>query len=126
MRESANRGGRLRCCLWLCCSALLLATLLLAAVATAELVAVRTHLVEPSEGFCALDLEHRMDSALFERMKSLQEDYNQLVGYWVDCQQLEQVHGGETGALQSYVLILASRTGVGAAIEPVDLPLEAF
>jgi hypothetical protein len=126
MRESPNLGDRLRHCLWLSCSVLLLTALSLSAKAAEEVVADRTLLVEPSEGFCALDLEQPLDSVLFERMKRLQKDYNQLAGYWVDCQQLEQLRGGQTTAPQSYVLILAQRPAVGAAIEPVDLPLEDF
>jgi hypothetical protein len=126
MRESPNRGGCLRHCLALSYSVLLLATLSLPARAAEELVADRIVLIEPSEGFCALDIEQQVDSLLFEQMKRLQKDFSQLIGYWVDCRQLEQLRAGEANAPESYVLILAQRPGIGAAIEPVDLPLESF
>jgi hypothetical protein len=127
MRESPNRGGRLRHCLWLSCALLVLATLPLPAKAATEMVADRTLVIEPSDGFCALDLERKIDSLLFEEMSSRQKGITQLVGYWVDCRQLEELHGGEANAAESYVVIVAQRKGLdGTAIEPSDLPLEDY
>ena len=125
MRNS-DRGGRLEHWLWLSGLVLWLATLSLPAGATDELVADRTLLIEPTEGFCALDLSNPVDSSLFEYMANLQKDYNQLVGYWVDCQQLERVRSRETETLESYVLVLAQRQETGAVIRPVDMPLGGF
>ncbi|HEX6093315.1 MAG TPA: hypothetical protein VFZ07_08185, partial [Dongiaceae bacterium] len=118
MRNS-DRGRRLEHWLWLSGLVLWLATLSLPAGATDELVADRTLLIEPTEGFCALDLSNPVDSSLFEYMANLQKDYNQLVGYWVDCQQLERVRSRETETLESYVLVLAQRQETGAVIRPV-------
>src|SRR5262245_13386603 len=128
MEKSAGRGGRLRRWLRLCCSVVLLATLPLPARAADVVVADRTLVIEPSEGFCALDTEKRVDSLLLEEASNRQKGANQVVGYWVDCQRLEELRGGgDRLAPGSHVLILAQRKGLdGTAIEPFDMPLEDY
>lgn len=125
MTVSADRGGRPGRSLWLACWLFLPATLPLSAKAADEVVGDRTLHIEPSEGFCALDPEQ--DSLLFEQARSRQKGMFQIVGYWLDCRQLEKLRNGEPRAMQSYVLILAQRKGPdGSVIEPFDRPLEEY